>query len=116
MAIICWMDRDGNYGRELVADWLFVPRSYPGRNRIRLYQPDSAAAKIADQFRIVRPIHLSRPDYSGAIDVSGIVDPIVERSVGRCIAHDGQLPSRIACDLRRDLSARKAEWLRSVPH
>ena len=60
---------------------------------IRLCEPDTPAAKILDQARILIRSHLSRPNNFGMIDIRFVVHPFVEWIVIRSIAHDYQMTS-----------------------
>jgi hypothetical protein len=46
---------------------------------------------IAYEFQIVCGIHLPRPDDFGAVDVRGIVDPLIPRFVLGRISHEYEL-------------------------
>jgi len=48
-------------------------------------------AVITHELQIVCGIHLTRPDDFGAVDVRGIVDPLIPRFVLGRISHDDEL-------------------------
>ena len=56
----------------------------------RFEQPHSPPVKIPDQFLVLVP-HILRPDDVGSINVSPVVDPLVNRIVAGTVANDDEM-------------------------
>src|SRR5262249_8836462 len=75
---------------------------------VRQCQPEMTVAEVVKEFFVLLPIHFTRPDYFGLVNVRFVVDPFLVKRMLRRVMNDHEMLALRAIKLFQDVRAARS--------